>query len=109
MAWCKGCGAKIEWWKTVAGKNMPVDSDPHPEGNVQIDVAANIVRVVPVGSHKPLYRSHFVTCEKAGDFRRPKPKAFVCGRAGCGVDGSHLHCFECGAVDHIAEDCPDGR
>jgi hypothetical protein len=75
MAFCKGCGQKIDWWKTEAGKNMPVDPDPHPEGTVLIDVVANVARVVLVGSHPRLRRSHFVTCPRAAQFRKPKPKA----------------------------------
>lgn len=78
MAFCKGCGAKIEWWKTKAGKNMPIDSgDPHPEGTVRIDVVANVAEVVPAGSFAPLYRSHFATCPRARSFRRPRPASGV--------------------------------
>ena len=28
MSFCRGCGARIFWFKTAAGKSMPVDSEP---------------------------------------------------------------------------------
>lgn len=28
MSICRGCGAQIEWIKTTAGRNMPVDPEP---------------------------------------------------------------------------------
>jgi len=43
---CRGCGAKIEWWKTQKGKNMPMDVDQ--DGNCE---------------------PHWSSCPKAKDFR----------------------------------------
>lgn len=71
MAFCKACDAVIEWHKTPAGKNIPVDPDPHPQGNLYVDDRARMA-VGPIGSHEKMYRSHFVTCEFAGDFRRKR-------------------------------------
>lgn len=62
----------INWYKTVAGRNIPIDPEPHPEGNVYIDVVSNVASVVPVGSRAPLYRSHFATCPNAGQHRKRK-------------------------------------
>ena len=28
MSVCRGCGCAIDWIKTTAGKNMPVDPEP---------------------------------------------------------------------------------
>ena len=28
MSLCRGCGSQIEWIKTTAGRNMPVDPEP---------------------------------------------------------------------------------
>lgn len=73
MSFCKPCGAVIHWYKTTNGKNIPVDPDPHPDGNVQIDVIRNIARVVRQGSvDGPVYRSHFVTCPAADQQRKAK-------------------------------------
>jgi hypothetical protein len=60
---------------------MPVDLDPHPEGNVRLvdrpgtAPSAVVLRVEDLtrsralGEH--LYRSHFVTCPNAARHRRP--------------------------------------
>lgn len=72
MAFCRSCKAVINWYKTVAGRNMPLDPEPHPDGNVFIDVVRNEASIVPKGSRVPLYRSHFVTCPDAGKFRNPR-------------------------------------
>ena len=107
MAFCKGCGKTIEWHKTAAGKSIPLDPDPHPDGNLTFDEAMRVV-VVPKGSKPRLFLSHFVTCVKADQFRRKNPKAVTCPTEGCNLTTPHRHCFECGATDHLAEDCPDG-
>lgn len=56
---------------------MPLDVDPHPEGNVvPVFEAAGRparARVLTKGelpAKVPAWRSHFVTCPKAGLFRR---------------------------------------
>ena len=73
MSFCKSCGAKIDWYTVAAtGKRMPLDPGPTPDGNVRVDVVRNVVTVVAVGSHTPLYRSHFSTCPDAGRHRRPR-------------------------------------
>ncbi len=57
MATCKGCGKTIEWIRTPAGKQMPVDP-----GLVTVVLADGRV----VRGHTP----HWATCPKAQDFRR---------------------------------------
>jgi hypothetical protein len=60
----------FNWYRTNFGKSMPVEPEPHPEGNVKIDVVSNIATVVAPGSSAPLYMSHFVTCPGAAAHRR---------------------------------------
>lgn len=104
MAFCKGCGAKIEWHKTAAGKSMPIDPEPHPEGNMAFDASMRLVQYRP-GQRPRMYRAHFVTCPKREEFRRPR--AVICDRPGCEIDTTHRHCRNCGALDHFAADCPE--
>ena len=54
---CRGCGIYIEWIKTKAGKDMPVD----PEG-------ATII--TEDGEVKKGFIPHWVTCPKADNFRK---------------------------------------
>jgi hypothetical protein len=70
MAFCKSCGARFDWYRTNNGKNMPIDPEPSPDGNVRIDVVNNVATVVAPGSHSPLYVCHFTTCPGAGQHRR---------------------------------------
>lgn len=70
MSFCKGCGAKIDWFSTPLGKRMPLDEDPHPDGNVRYFSVKNMIAVVEPGSYPVLYRCHFQTCPNAEDFRR---------------------------------------
>lgn len=57
MTTCKGCGRQIEWIKTEAGKQMPVDPD-------LVTVVLKDGRVVRG------YRPHWATCPNAEQFRR---------------------------------------
>jgi hypothetical protein len=55
---CRSCKARIVWFKTKTGKNMPVD-----EGSTQpTDVDLDLKR------HKP----HWATCPNADQHRRPR-------------------------------------
>jgi hypothetical protein len=73
MSFCKSCGAVVHWYKTNNGKNIPLDPDPHPEGNVQINVVQNVATVVRPGSvDGPAYRSHFVTCPDSVKHRKAR-------------------------------------
>jgi hypothetical protein len=66
---CRSCHATIQWRKTVAGKNVPLDPEPHPEGNIYID-EAGVAVYATAGSRQVMYRSHFVTCPDAARHRR---------------------------------------
>ncbi len=56
MSTCKGCGREIEWIRTEAGKQMPVDPGP-------------VMVVLRDGRVVRGYIPHWVTCEKAEQFR----------------------------------------
>jgi len=104
MAFCKApsCGKLIEWHKTEAGKNIPIDPEPSTKGNIYFKNARAVYG--KVGSHPRMFLSHFATCPEAESFRRKRS----CSVEGCEIIGAHTHCFECGAPDHLAQDCPDG-
>lgn len=56
---CNSCRAKIIWFKTAAGKNMPVDEHTVGPDDQEYD--------------PPRHVSHFATCPNADKHRR-KPK-----------------------------------
>lgn len=43
VAQCKSCKAEIRWETLVSGKKIPLDPEPHPEGNVVIMPAGAMV------------------------------------------------------------------
>jgi hypothetical protein len=55
---CRTCRAKIIWFKTSAGKNMPVDADTVEPEDEELDL--------------PRHVSHFATCPEADKHRRPR-------------------------------------
>lgn len=81
MSYCRGCGREIEWIRTTAGKNMPVDPEPvfviESDGTNRFvtDDGAVIIgrcatreeesRDLPVA-----FVPHWKTCPNAGEFRR---------------------------------------
>jgi len=56
---CRGCGIYIEWIKTKAGKNMPVDP-------------AGVTIITKDGEVKKGFIPHWATCPKASSFRYKK-------------------------------------
>ena len=57
---CRSCRARIIWFKTEAGKNMPVDADTVEADDEELDLSRHI--------------SHFATCAKADSFRKAPKK-----------------------------------
>lgn len=55
---CRSCNASIIWFRTAAGKNMPVDSDTVQSGDALLDLSR--------------HKSHFATCPNANAHRRPR-------------------------------------
>ncbi len=79
MSACRTCQADVVWAVTAAGKRMPVDAEPVPEGNValvELDGGQVHATVLAEGeallTDEPLYLSHFVTCPDADTHRRPR-------------------------------------
>ncbi len=81
MAMCRGCGARIDWIRTKAGKMMPVDPAAimviEGEGREVFvtDEGENITgrRALPEEENRDLpvgFVPHWATCRRAGDFRR---------------------------------------
>lgn len=76
MSTCRSCGAPIRWVETEHGKRMPIDPDPHPQGNVipwgwdenGAKVVARVLTEPPIG--RDAWRSHFTTCPHATTHRR---------------------------------------
>lgn len=71
-ATCRSCGAPIVWVITEAGKRMPIDREPHPDGNVipSVDLDGKVrARVVTAPFDGNAWRSHFVTCPNANQHR----------------------------------------
>lgn len=71
MASCKKCEAPIVWGTTSAGKAMPLDADPVPDGEWVL-VAGKVRRFQTDDErlHRPRYRVHWKTCPNADEFRR---------------------------------------
>jgi hypothetical protein len=77
---CRSCGAPIWWAFTGAGKRIPVDVEPTPDGNLFAvgdgigDGETPVVAVI-TSSRQPFpdalrYTSHFATCPNASAHRR---------------------------------------
>lgn len=77
---CRSCGAPVTWATTTTGKRMPVDSAPHPDGNVLLRprsrgegleaVVLGPLERLAQGRVHQLHHSHFATCPNATDHRR---------------------------------------
>lgn len=77
---CYGCGQRILWIKTRAGKNMPVNPTMHnykadPDGKEKIvttsgDVVTGTTGATPEEADGIGYISHFATCPQSRNFRR---------------------------------------
>jgi hypothetical protein len=74
------CAAPIRWGITTAGKRMPVDVAPSPEGNLSLEETRggrgpNIYALAGEelaearAAGERLYLSHFATCAHAAEFR----------------------------------------
>lgn len=58
IAKCKGCGAEIVWMATTKGKQCPVNASTAGTDKI---------------FNPDIHTTHFLTCTKAGEFRKPKP------------------------------------
>jgi len=55
---CRSCNAKIIWFETANGKNIPVDADTVEPDDTELDL--------------PRHESHFATCPHAALHRKPR-------------------------------------
>lgn len=95
MSRCRSCDAPVWWVRTVAGKNTPVDAEDlggveallvnvdgarlrdtgerAPDGRAGtmpvVEALGDLELSVPPANGERRYRSHFVTCPDAGDWR----------------------------------------
>lgn len=72
----EGCRRPIRWAHTPNGKRIPLDPDPHPDGNVELDERG----IAIVHAQRPLdagelYMPHHATCAAADEWRRPRPRS----------------------------------
>ncbi len=91
---CKSCRATVLWVKMASGADMPLDPEPVAHGNVyQVERRGQQLSAYPsfeqsdalrwraVSKTQPapdgaqLYTSHFVTCPRAAEHRKPRPGA----------------------------------
>ncbi len=85
MTTCRSCGAPVLWAVTAAGKRIPLDPEPQPDGNVVIasevhprtSVECVHAEVVPARSaihpDRLRYQAHFASCPNAAQHRRRVP------------------------------------
>ena len=66
MPSCKACGADILWFKTLNGKNMPVDVKPEKR--------FVIVKMDNPGKIVDTYMPHWATCPDYKKFKKGGPQ-----------------------------------
>lgn len=75
---CSACGAPVRWVLTLGDRRMPLDPEPHEDGNVvrrttkEGAVRAKVLTGEELPAQETAWRSHFVTCPQADTFRRRK-------------------------------------
>lgn len=71
MPRCKSCKQPIQWVVTQFDKKLPIDPEPHPNGNIMLknDGAAVVVTPDYPGTK---YLSHFATCPNAKQHRKAR-------------------------------------
>ena len=68
---CRSCEAPILWAETAAGKSMPLDEKPDPNGTfVFVNGKTRRAEPLDVQLKRPLYTSHFATCPEAAQWRK---------------------------------------
>ena len=78
MTTCRSCQAEITWALTPNNRWMPIDAEPHPEGNVELHDGEPRLAVVLSGTSlaaarlegRPLHRSHMATCPARVEHRK---------------------------------------
>lgn len=74
---CRSCGAAILWGETANGAKMPLDAEPHVNGNIAI--RAGVIVVLPKEDlfserreGEVRYKSHFASCTHPERHRKPR-------------------------------------
>lgn len=73
---CGSCKAPIVWAATSRGKDMPVNADPSPGGNIALDARpglkplARVLTVTQQFGRTNLRLSHFAVCPQAPRWRK---------------------------------------
>lgn len=76
---CRSCRAQIAWAITPNGKKLPLDPEPHDQGNLTVSLDGGVLRTGVVlraareAMHEAgnqLYLSHFATCAHADQWRK---------------------------------------
>lgn len=69
-----GCGEPIRWVVFPdTGKKMPVDAEPTGVGNVIVNADGEATLMQPTSTYMgDRYVSHFKTCPRSKDYRRPR-------------------------------------
>lgn len=106
MAFCKGCGAVIEWHPRVVGTDIAINPEPHPDGMLAFTGSMKLERL-PKGTRPKMYQGHLLTCPSPEKARLPSVS--TCDVEDCQRNDRHFHCFKCGATDHFVAECPEAE
>lgn len=104
MAFCKGCGAALEWHPHVDGRQVAIEPMPHPDGTLAFNAQFKLVPA-PKGSRRRMYRYHVEGCANPKKALAREPGS--CGREDCDRQAKHQHCWKCHEIGHIASDCEE--
>lgn len=75
MATCRSCRAHIDFVRTPAGRAMPLDSEPTPDGNVRlVDGQAHVLGPLEVAAltddeRTQLRMPHHATCPQGPEWK----------------------------------------
>lgn len=104
---CKACGAQIGFVETAKSRVARLDN-PELKPKSHVVDAKPELRITAAGESVWVYTSHFVTCPRAGDFR----KAAVAGSTAKPPEGPERHpfqgepCRNCGKSAALAQRVP---
>lgn len=79
MAECRSCGADVTWTVTANAKRMLVDSEPVPNGNVQLYHAPEGLKATVLAGERlnaariagaQLHLSHHASCPQGKEWRK---------------------------------------
>lgn len=77
-ATCGSCRAQIRWFKTPAGRSMPVDVEPSEAGTIVIEEGIAVVSPAKAmgarNAGEDTYMPHWATCPNANEHRKKQVK-----------------------------------